>query len=67
MEGISKVIVIVKIITIIMEDIENILKVIGVGRRPANDPFFEETYKCCKVFEKMGVTIEDEEELCHEV
>lgn len=50
-----------------MEDLESFLKNLGVGRRPANDPFFDNTYKCCRVFERKGVTVEDEEELCHEV
>ncbi|XP_011499157.1 PREDICTED: protein lethal(2)k10201 [Ceratosolen solmsi marchali] len=48
-----------------MEDIENFLKKIGVGQRPMKDPFFDNSYKTCKVFERKGVIAEDEEELCH--
>lgn len=50
-----------------MEDIVNFLKPLGVGPRPADDSFFNNTYDVCKVFERLGVTVEDEEELCHEV
>lgn len=45
---------------------EEVLQQLGVGIRPVNDPFFEESYKVCKVFQRKGVTIDDEEELCHE-
>lgn len=50
-----------------MELIENFLKNLGVGPRPLNDPFLENSHNSCKVFERKGVTIEDEEELCHEM
>lgn len=43
------------------------LKNIGVGVRKINDPFFDETYKQCKVFQRKGIIVEDEEELCHDV
>ncbi|KAI4494064.1 hypothetical protein M0802_009331 [Mischocyttarus mexicanus] len=43
------------------------LKSIGVGVRPINDPFFEETYKDYKVFQRKGVIVEDEEDLCHDI
>jgi len=46
---------------------EEVLQQLGVGIRPVNDPFFEDSYKICKVFQRKGVTIDDEEELCHEV
>ncbi|XP_018393628.1 PREDICTED: zinc finger protein 511 [Cyphomyrmex costatus] len=46
---------------------EEVLQLIGVGIRPVNDPFFEDSYNTCKVFQRKGVTIDDEEELCHEV
>ncbi|XP_011165121.1 zinc finger protein 511 [Solenopsis invicta] len=46
---------------------EEVLQQLGVGIRPVNDPYFEESYKVCKVFQRKGVTIDDEEELCHEV
>jgi len=45
---------------------EEVLQQLGVGIRPVNDPFFEESYRVCKVFQRKGVTIDDEEELCHE-
>jgi hypothetical protein len=48
-----------------MVDVEAFLKKIGVGIRPMNDPFFDESYKVCKVFTCKGVIAEDEEELCH--
>ncbi|KAL6267084.1 hypothetical protein P5V15_000163 [Pogonomyrmex californicus] len=46
---------------------EEVLQQLGVGIRPLNDPFFNDSYKVCKVFQRKGVTIDDEEELCHEV
>ncbi|XP_028045039.1 zinc finger protein 511 isoform X2 [Monomorium pharaonis] len=46
---------------------EEVLQQLGVGIRPVSDPFFEDSYKVCKVFQRKGVTIDDEEELCHEV
>ncbi|KAK2586951.1 hypothetical protein KPH14_009877 [Odynerus spinipes] len=46
-----------------MEFLQNI----GIGMRQISDPFFEETYKYCKVFQRKGVTAEDEEELCHDI
>ncbi|EGI59722.1 PREDICTED: zinc finger protein 511 [Acromyrmex echinatior] len=46
---------------------EEVLQQLGVGIRPVNDPFFEDSYKICKVFQRKGVTIDDEEELCHEI
>ena len=46
---------------------EEFLQNIGVGLRPINDPFFEDSYKACKIFERMGVTINDDEGLCHEL
>lgn len=46
---------------------EEVLQQLGVGIRPVNDPFFEDSYKVCKVFQRKGITIDDEEELCHEV
>ncbi|XP_043284617.1 zinc finger protein 511 isoform X1 [Venturia canescens] len=41
--------------------------VVGVGRRPVDDSFFNETYKACNVFHKTGITVEDDEDLCHQV
>lgn len=49
------------------EGIDKFLKEIGVGRRALNDKFFEETHEACKVFQRSGVTVEDDEELCHNV
>ncbi|XP_017879136.1 zinc finger protein 511 [Ceratina calcarata] len=46
---------------------EEFLRNIGVGLRPINDPFFEESYNTCKIFQRKGITVEDDEELCHEV
>ncbi|XP_032677510.1 zinc finger protein 511 isoform X2 [Odontomachus brunneus] len=46
---------------------EEVLRQLGVGVRPVNDPFFEDSYKICKVFQRKGVTVDDDEELCHEV
>lgn len=45
---------------------EDVIRQLGVGIRPINDPFFEDSHKVCKVFQRKGVTIDDEEELCHE-
>lgn len=46
---------------------EEFLQSVGVGLRPINDPFFEDSYSACKIFQRKGVTVEDDEELCHEV
>lgn len=46
---------------------ELFLKEIGVGIRPINDKFFNESYDVCKVFQRTGITVEDDEELCHQV
>ncbi|KAK1126681.1 hypothetical protein K0M31_004307 [Melipona bicolor] len=46
---------------------EEYLRNIGVGLRPIDDPFFEDSYNICKIFQRKGVIIEDDEELCHEV
>lgn len=46
---------------------EEFLRNIGVGLRPINDSFFEDSYNACKIFQRKGVTVEDDEELCHEV
>ncbi|XP_015174075.1 PREDICTED: zinc finger protein 511 [Polistes dominula] len=43
------------------------LKSIGVGVRPIDDPFFDETYKSCKIFQRKGVIAEDDEDLCHDI
>lgn len=45
---------------------EKVLRDIGVGLRPINDPFFEDSYRICKVFQRKGITVVDEEELYHE-
>lgn len=45
---------------------EELLKKFGVGPRPIDDPFFDDSYKVCKVFERKGITVVDDEELCHE-
>lgn len=50
-----------------MENLEIFLKGLGVGPRPLNDPFLENSHKVCKVLDRKGVTVEDEEELCHEM
>ncbi|KAJ8687756.1 hypothetical protein QAD02_023550 [Eretmocerus hayati] len=50
-----------------MEDIESFLKNLGVGRRPSNDTFLNSSHEFCKVFERKGISVEDDEELCHEV
>lgn len=46
---------------------EEFLRNIGVGLRSINDSFFEDSYNACKIFQRKGVTVEDDEELCHEV
>ncbi|GAB1867972.1 Zinc finger protein 511 [Camponotus japonicus] len=46
---------------------EEVLQQLGVGIRPVDDPFFDDSYKVCKVFQRKGITIDDEEELCHQV
>lgn len=46
---------------------EEVLRQLGVGIRPVNDPFFDDSYEICKVFQRKGVTVDDDEELCHEV
>ncbi|XP_076246741.1 zinc finger protein 511 lethal (2) k10201 [Calliopsis andreniformis] len=46
---------------------EEFLQNIGVGLRNMKDPFFDDSYRVCKIFERKGVTVEDDEELCHEV
>ncbi|KAL2718738.1 zinc finger protein 511 isoform X1 [Vespula squamosa] len=43
------------------------LQSIGIGIRSVDDPFFDETYKYCKIFQRKGVIAEDEEDLCHEI
>ncbi|KAI4486557.1 hypothetical protein M0804_005927 [Polistes exclamans] len=43
------------------------LKSIGVGVRPIDDPFFDETYKSCKIFQRKGIIAEDDEDLCHDI
>ncbi|KAL0114086.1 hypothetical protein PUN28_011421 [Cardiocondyla obscurior] len=45
---------------------EEVLQQLGVGIRPINDPFLKESYEVCKVFQRKGITIDDDEELCHE-
>lgn len=47
--------------------IDYIVKTFGAGQRPMNDPFFQQSYEVCKIFQKKGVTVEDDEELCHEM
>lgn len=42
------------------------LKNIGVGTRDINDPFFEDSHRACKVFQRTGITIDDEEEFLHQ-
>ncbi|XP_014206673.1 zinc finger protein 511 [Copidosoma floridanum] len=54
----------------VLPNVDNLLdfvKKLGVGRRPLDDPFFENSHKYCKVLERKGVTIEDDERLCHEM
>ncbi|CAK9832488.1 Zinc finger protein 511 [Anthophora retusa] len=46
---------------------EEFLQNIGVGLRSIDDPFFEDSYNTCKIFQRKGVTVEEDEELCHEV
>ncbi|XP_076640039.1 zinc finger protein 511 lethal (2) k10201 [Colletes latitarsis] len=46
---------------------EEFLQNIGVGLRSIDDEFFEESYRACKIFQRKGITVEDDEELCHEV
>lgn len=48
-------------------EIEYICQTFGVGQRPIDDPFFQQTYNVCKIFQRKGVTVEDDEELCHEL
>ncbi|KAH0553992.1 zinc finger protein 511 [Cotesia glomerata] len=42
------------------------LKNIGVGTRDINDTFFEDSHRACKVFQRTGITIDDEEEFFHQ-
>ncbi|XP_033188747.1 zinc finger protein 511 lethal (2) k10201 [Bombus vancouverensis nearcticus] len=46
---------------------EKFLQNIGVGLRSIDDPFFEDSYRICKIFQRKGVTVEDDEELCHDI
>ncbi|XP_031830499.2 uncharacterized protein LOC116426120 isoform X1 [Nomia melanderi] len=46
---------------------EEFLHNVGVGLRPIDDPFFGSSYRVCKIFQRKGVTVEDDEELCHGV
>lgn len=46
---------------------EKFLQNIGVGLRSIDDPFFDDSYRICKIFQRKGVTVEDDEELCHDV
>lgn len=47
--------------------LDDYLKEVGVGRRPINDPFFNEGYKVCNAFLRTGITVDDDEDLCHRV
>lgn len=47
-------------------DVNEFLERIGVGQRLPDDKFFDDSYKTCKIFVRKGVTIIDDEELCHE-
>ncbi|KAG7188314.1 hypothetical protein KM043_007972 [Ampulex compressa] len=47
--------------------VDELLQSFGVGVRHVDDPFFEDSYRTCKVFLRKGITVEDDEELCHEV
>ncbi|XP_033320956.2 zinc finger protein 511 lethal (2) k10201 [Megalopta genalis] len=49
-----------------MEKVEEFLQDIGIGLRPVNDLFFEDSYRVCKIFQRKGVIVEDDEELCHD-
>lgn len=49
----------------VSEELDGILRQIGVGARPVDDPFFNETYKAFGVFTTLGVYHADDEELCH--
>ncbi|KAK0163467.1 hypothetical protein PV327_007142 [Microctonus hyperodae] len=49
------------------ESVLEFLREIGVGVRPIRDSFFDESYRVCKVFQRTGVTVEDDETLCHKV
>ncbi|XP_017793925.1 PREDICTED: zinc finger protein 511 [Habropoda laboriosa] len=46
---------------------EEFLQNLGVGLRSIDDPFFDDSYNTCKIFKRKGVTVEDDEELCHEI
>ncbi|XP_012278843.1 zinc finger protein 511 [Orussus abietinus] len=46
-------------------NIEEVLQKIGIGPRPVDDPFFDDSYKICRVFERKGITVEDDEEFNH--
>lgn len=46
---------------------EELLRQYGVGVRPINDSFFDESYEVCKVFQRKGIIIDDDEESFHEV
>ncbi|XP_078039155.1 zinc finger protein 511 lethal (2) k10201 [Augochlora pura] len=49
-----------------MEKVEEFLKDVGIGLRPVNDLFFEDSYRVCKIFQRKGVIVEDDEELYHD-
>lgn len=46
---------------------EEFIEKLGVGLRPMDDPFFDDSYNACKIFQRKGITVEDDEDLCHEV
>lgn len=46
---------------------EELLRQYGVGMRHIDDPFFDESYEVCKVFQRKGIIIDDDEESFHEV
>ncbi|XP_015114566.1 zinc finger protein 511 [Diachasma alloeum] len=49
----------------VSDELDRILRQIGIGARPVNDSFFDETHKSFGVFTSLGVYHADEEELCH--
>lgn len=51
----------------IIRKMEEFLQNVGVGLRSIDDPFFEESYNVCKIFQRKGVTVEDDEELLHDI
>ncbi|XP_008543177.1 uncharacterized protein LOC103568206 isoform X1 [Microplitis demolitor] len=49
------------------ENCELFLKNIGIGVRKIDDPFLNESHRVCKVFQRTGITTDDEEQFFHQM